>query len=79
MTIRLFELVESLEVGRSAKAVMLLWNGTEYARSNEALTVFDFVGTHGLPGDRGYALYSPESQHWEVLGGLMPQEYPTIV
>jgi hypothetical protein len=70
---RQFELMEDLRPGGSAKAILLKWNGQRYVVTNEQTTVFEFVGTHGHRGDRGYACYSPESERWEATSGLFEQ------
>jgi hypothetical protein len=70
---RQFELLEDLSSGRSARAVLLEWNGDTYVRSKQVIVLHDFVGQHGDRGDRGYAFHSPESQRWEVACGLYEQ------
>ena len=70
---RQFELLEDLNSGRTARAALLEWNGHQYVRSRQIVEVCDFVGLHGDRGDRGYMYYSPESQRWEVTGGLYEQ------
>lgn len=79
MNIRLFELLEPLLAGRSAQACLLKWDGTKYVPTAEKVTVYDYVGSHGTEGDRGYTFFSPQSTHWEVLSGLFTQEYESIV
>jgi len=71
--IRHFELLEDLGAGRSARAVLLKWNGKRYAPSGEQVQIFEFVGSHGDKGDRGYAFYSEESERWEAVCGLYEQ------
>jgi hypothetical protein len=68
--IRQFELLENLGAGRSARAVLLKWNGQRYAPSGEKIEIHEFVGTHGDKGDRGYAFFSEESNRWEAVSGL---------
>ena len=70
---RQFELLEDLSSGRSARAVLLEWNGRQYVRSKQIVELYDFVGVHGDRGDRGYMFYSPESQRWEAACGLYEQ------
>ena len=72
-SMRQFELLEDLNSGRTAQATLLEWNGKNYVRSKQVVTLHDFVGLHGDRGDRGYAFYSPESEKWEVTGGLYEQ------
>ncbi|HEY1599138.1 MAG TPA: hypothetical protein VGG64_06020 [Pirellulales bacterium] len=69
--IRVFELVEVLEAGKSAKARLLNWNGERYQPSAFVqVQVHDYVGESGVPGDCGYCFLSNESHRWEVLCGL---------
>ncbi|MBS0208715.1 MAG: hypothetical protein JSS27_07155 [Planctomycetes bacterium] len=68
-----FELLEDLQPGRSAKAVLLQWDGQKYARSNQKVELHEFVGTHGDRGDRGYCFYSEDSGRWEAASGLFEQ------
>jgi hypothetical protein len=69
--IRVFELIEALEAGKSAKARLLNWNGERYQPSGLIqVQVHDFVGESGAPGERGYCFLSNESHRWEVLCGL---------
>ncbi|HVT27995.1 MAG TPA: hypothetical protein VHD36_01630 [Pirellulales bacterium] len=69
--IRIFQLLEPLMAGSSAKARLLNWNGERYTSSAFAtVTVHDFVGEHGSAGDRGYCYLSDDSHRWEVLGTL---------
>jgi hypothetical protein len=73
--LQLFELMEQLEAGRTAQARLLVWDGKSYVPSRKVVTLFDYVGSHGLPGDRGYCFQSGMSQHWEVVSGLSPHVY----
>jgi len=67
---QLFELVDALEPGKKAKALLLKWNGTSYAsRGAKSVLVYSFAGSHGLTGDRGYCFLG-DSDRWEVVGGL---------
>ncbi len=76
-SIRLFELEEPLVAGRHARARLLKWNGERYIPSRFAfITLHDYVGGHGLPGDRGYCRLSEDSHRWEFLGGLPPRLVP---
>lgn len=79
MNMRLFELIEPLEAGRSAEARLLKWDGSKYSPTAEKVTVHDFVGGHGTAQDRGYAFFSDQSKCWEVLSGLFTQDYESIV
>lgn len=79
MNLRLFELIEPLEAGRSAEARLLKWDGTKYVASAEKVAVYDFVGSHGTAGDRGYTFLSDQSKCWEVLSGLFAQDFESIV
>ena len=71
--LRRFELLENLEAGGVAKAALLRWDGQRYARSKEIIELHEFVGIHGLRGDRGYAFLSTESGKWEAASGLSQQ------
>ncbi|MES2790814.1 MAG: hypothetical protein V4719_14475 [Planctomycetota bacterium] len=68
--IRCFELLEDLLPNGTAKAVLLVWNGSDYVRSTQTIVIHDFVSSHGDRGDRGYAFQSSESKNWESLSGL---------
>ncbi|HEY4309254.1 MAG TPA: hypothetical protein VGN12_07360 [Pirellulales bacterium] len=69
--IRIFELLEELIADSSARARLLRWSGREYSSASLlTVTVHDFVGEHGVRGDRGYCFFSEDSQRWEVLGTL---------
>jgi hypothetical protein len=68
--LRQFELLEELRPGESAKAILLRWDGAHYVRSRDEIDLFEFVGTRGERGDRGYARFSPESRHWELMSNL---------
>lgn len=70
---RQFELLEDLKAGENAAAVLLRWNGRWYAPTEERIVIFDFVGQHGMRGDRGYGFLSSESGCWEVVSGLQEQ------
>ena len=68
---QIFELVEELEPGKQAKALLLKWNGTAYAtRGAKPIIVHSFGGSHGIAGDRGYCFLG-DSASWEVVGGLV--------
>jgi len=68
--VQIFELIDTLEPGKMAKAVLLKWNGTAYdARGGKAVLVYSFTGGHGVAGDRGYCFLG-DSTRWEVLGSL---------
>ena len=71
--LRRFELLENLDPGSVAKAVLLSWDGQRYARSKTVIDLHEFVGIHGLRGDRGFALLSDESGKWEAASGLSQQ------
>ncbi|HWA97645.1 MAG TPA: hypothetical protein VG713_04110 [Pirellulales bacterium] len=70
---RQFELLEALPPGRTARAVLLKWDGHKYVRTAEVIELHDFVGGHGERGDRGYGFYSQESGRWEAASGLYEQ------
>lgn len=70
---RMFELREELTPYRSARAVLLKFNGFEYVPTREEVRVHEFVGCHGDKGDRGYAFLSQQSELWEVACGLFQQ------
>ena len=74
--LRQFELLEDLEPYESARAALMKFDGSTYVRSNEAIVVTDFIGSHGEITDRGYAFKSEESGLWEVAYGLQ-QKSPT--
>ena len=71
--LRRFELLENLEPGSVAKAALLTWDGSRYVRSRSIIDLHEFVGIHGLRGDRGFAFLSPESGKWEAASGLSQQ------
>jgi hypothetical protein len=81
MVLRLIELLEPLEAGRSAEARLLAWDDArqQYVVSDEQITVYDFAGRDGIAHDRGYAVLSTESKLWEVISGLHTQELESIV
>ncbi|HEV3137367.1 MAG TPA: hypothetical protein VGZ26_05675 [Pirellulales bacterium] len=71
--IQIFELVDALEPGKQAKALMLKWNGTSYtSRGAKPILVYSFTGAHGVAGDRGYCLLGG-SARWEVVGGVVSE------
>ena len=76
--LQLFELIEPLEAGGTARANLLLWGGSGYVPKGRPVTLHDFVGSHGLTGDRGYCFLSWDSNRWEVASGLFTQEYRRI-
>ena len=68
--LQIFELVDTLEPGKKAKATLLKWNGTTYsARGGKSILVYSFAGSHGVSGDRGYCFLGDTSR-WEVVGTL---------
>ncbi|HEY2838550.1 MAG TPA: hypothetical protein VGJ26_05350 [Pirellulales bacterium] len=71
--LRRFELLENLESGGVAKAALLVWEGERYVRSKQIIDLHEFVGIHGLRGDRGFAFLSAESGKWEAASGLSQQ------
>lgn len=73
--IRQYQLLEDLRPGRSAKAALLRWDAKlqKYIVSKEQIELFEFVGSHGDKGDRGYGYLSPESGRWETVSGLYEQ------
>ncbi|MGD9645452.1 MAG: hypothetical protein AB7U73_07055 [Pirellulales bacterium] len=75
--IRIFELIEALEAGRSAQARLLIWDAAteSYVPGRKTITLYDFVGGHGGPGDRGYCFQNGASQLWEALCGIEAQHY----
>ena len=71
--LHIFELVDVLEPGQSAKALLLKWNGTTYlSRGAKPVIVHSFGGSHGVPGERGYCFLG-DSARWEVVGELVNQ------
>jgi hypothetical protein len=68
-----FELFEDLEPRQKAPAVLLQWDGQKYVRSKEKIELYDFVGSHGNRGDRGYCFLSSGSNRWEAVSGLFEQ------
>ncbi|MGD9721752.1 MAG: hypothetical protein AB7O59_05310 [Pirellulales bacterium] len=63
----LFELSETLEAGNQAKAMLLRWDGNNYAiRGAKPIIVHSFGGSHGVMGDRGYCFVG-DSGRWEVV------------
>lgn len=77
--LHLFELTEELESGRTAEARLLKWDGAKYILSRKTITIYDFVGSHGQVGDRGYCVQSVMSQQWEVVSGLFSQQLPRVL
>ena len=75
--LQLFELVEPLEPGGTARANLLLWKGFGYMANGHPVTLHDFVGSQGMAGDRGYCFRSWESNRWEVACGLS-QEFRRV-
>lgn len=78
MKLVMFELLENLEAGQTAKAQVLQWTGTRYLRNGPVITLHDFVGEHGIAGDRGYCVQSDVSGLWEAVSGLFSQEFPRL-
>ena len=76
--LRMFELIEPLQAEGSASARLLVWNGSRYVPEGNPIAVFDFVGSHGMPGDRGYCFMSSRSRRWEAASGLFAQEYSRL-
>ena len=74
----LFELLENLDAGRTAKARLLEWNGSTYLPTGPTIIIHEFVGEYGPCGDRGYCYRSPESGRWEVVSGLFAQAHRLI-
>ena len=74
--IRQYQLLEDLRPGRSAKAALLRWDAKQerYITTKEQIEIFEFVGTHGDKGDRGYGYLSPDSGRWETVSGLYEQQ-----
>lgn len=75
MSFQMFELVEPLVEERSARARLLMWNGTTYVPSDELVTVHDYIGGHGFTRDRGYCFWSDDSKRWEVLLGVPHMQF----
>ncbi len=71
--LRQFELINDLEPRSSAKATLLRWDGQRYVRTTEIIELHEFVGIHGLKGDRGFCFLSPDSGRWEAASGLYQQ------
>ena len=71
--LQIFELIETLEPGKKAKALQLVWNGTAYvARGGKPILVHSFAGSHGVAGDRGYCFLG-DSDRYEVVGTLISE------
>ena len=71
--LHIFELVDQLDPGQNAKALLLKWNGTNYStRGAKTIIVHSFGGSHGVPGERGYCFLG-DSARWEVVGELVNQ------
>jgi hypothetical protein len=69
--LQIFELADTLEPGKQAKALLLKWNGTTYVtRGAKPILVHSYGGSHGVAGDRGYCFLG-DSARWEVVGGLI--------
>lgn len=77
--LQIFELLERLDAGHSAQARLMVWDGENYVPSRKTVTLYDFVGAHGQAGDRGYCFHSGVSQRWEVVAGLLTQEYRQVL
>lgn len=71
--LQIFELVDDLASGSEARARLLRWNGLKYIPSDLIVLVHDRVGNHGIAHERGYCIYSAESEAWEVACGLQSQ------
>ncbi|HEV3005831.1 MAG TPA: hypothetical protein VGX78_15300 [Pirellulales bacterium] len=54
--LQIFELIEPLESGGRARGHLLFWNGSTYIPipNGRPVVLHDFVGSHGMIGDRGY-------------------------
>jgi hypothetical protein len=69
-----FELLSGLSPGGSALATLLSYSGGSYQAGVE-ITVYDALQatlsgrakSDTLVGSRGYAVYMPDSSHWEIL------------
>ncbi len=68
--LRQFELLENLDSGCSAKAALLRWDGRRYVRSRDVVEIHEYVGVHGLRGDRGFGILSDDSGQWEATSVL---------
>lgn len=77
--LQIFELLEPLEAGRSAQARLLVWDGDSHVPGRKVVTLYDYVGSHGHTGDRGYCIHSVVSQRYEVVSGLFAQEYRQVL
>jgi hypothetical protein len=71
--LQIFELADDLASGGVASARLLRWNGLKYIPSDLIVLVHDRVGNHGIAHERGYCIFSAESESWEVVCGLQNQ------
>jgi hypothetical protein len=71
MSLQLFELLDSLDPGHSAEALILAWNGNQYVTKDaKTAIVYSFAGSHGVAGDRGYCFLG-SSGRLEAVGSLV--------
>lgn len=62
-----FELTAGLSPGGSAAAVTVEWNGSSYAATSTAITVYDALNAFTAgSGSRGLAVYHADVGRWEV-------------
>lgn len=68
--IRRFELVDALTEGSNATAKVRTYSRVteEYETTTEEFEVYDADGVFaGAPGDKGKAIWMPDSRRWEVI------------
>lgn len=71
---QIFQLIDTLEPGKQAKATLLKWSNNTYtSRGGQAVIVYSYAGSHGIPGDRGYCILG-DSGRWEVVGSLVNEQ-----
>ncbi len=62
-----FELTGSLTPGGSAAAELVAWNGSAWAATGEAITVYDSLDMFGgAAGARGLVFWRADSERWEI-------------
>lgn len=67
--LRHFVLLKRLEPGETSSGRLLVWDGQQYVEG-PTVTIYDYLGHYGFPGDRGSCVLSEESGNWEVVYGL---------
>jgi hypothetical protein len=76
---KMFELIDPLEAGKSARAKLMEWDGERYVHEPQSVRVHDFIGAFGCRGHRGYCFLSNDSERWEVDCGLLSQAHQPML